>query len=216
MTKEQSNIRVGIVASTPLRQLGLSAILEEMPGVRTVALELDAAVYEEGLGMLVLDVRTPLDTVVYAVGRVLQQQPQSRILVLGEAVVIDEVQTIIAAGAKGFLAENASESEIKMAASVVLDGAIWGPRKVLARLIEEKRTAEVVEPEGVRFDAVLSERELEVLELLKHGRSNSEIAAVLGVEEATVKSHISKMMRKTHARSRLELTLRALEVANRS
>jgi len=199
-----------VVASTPLRLLGLAAILQKIRGVRVVELELDAAAYEAGLALLVLDLRTPIDTVLYAVARVLREQPASRILVVGEAVAMEEVQTIIAAGAKGFLPENASEDDIQMAAKVVLDGSIWGPRKVLARVIEENLADKAAAPKEDTVELLLSQRQREVLSLLKQGRSNTEIAATLGVEESTVKAHISKMMRKTHANSRLELTMRAI------
>jgi DNA-binding NarL/FixJ family response regulator len=215
MTNE-GEVRIGVVASTPLRLLGLAAILERIPGVRVVELELDAAAYEEGLGLLVLDLRTPMDTVLFAVGRVLRQQPASRILVLGHTAILEEVQTLIAAGAKGFLPENASEDEIRMAAEVVLDGSIWGPRKVLARLIEEKLAVESAAPEDGAFEVLFSQRQREVLSFLKHGRSNTEIAAALDVEESTVKAHISKMMRKAHANSRLELTMRAIAAGQSS
>lgn len=213
---DEQQIRVGVVGSTPLRLLGLTAILEEIRGVKAVDLELDAAAHEDGLSLLVLDLRTPIDTVLYAVARVLREQSEIRILVLCEAVEAEAVQTILAAGAKGFLSQNASEAEIKMAAQVVLDGSIWGPRKVLARLIEEKQAVEAVEPQEERVEVALSQREREVLSLLKQGRSNGEIATVLGTVETTVKSHVGKIMRKTRARSRLELALRAVGAAKES
>jgi DNA-binding NarL/FixJ family response regulator len=58
---------------------------------------------------------------------------------------------------------------------------------------------------------MLTDRERDVLHLLMNGRSNREIAAAMGVESATVKAHIGRMLRKTKANNRVELTLRAME-----
>jgi DNA-binding NarL/FixJ family response regulator len=100
-----------------------------------------------------------------------------------------------------------------MAMGVVLEGSIWGPRKVLARLIQANAAREA----AARLPPVeesLTEREMEVLNLLTNGRSNREIADVLGVEEATIKAHMGRMLHKTKASNRVELTLRTLEERN--
>ena len=96
-----------------------------------------------------------------------------------------------------------------MAVGVVLDGSIWAPRKVLAALIESTgngtggprdRTSEPIRK-------MLTDRERDVLQLLMNGRSNREIAAAMGIEPATVKAHLGRMLRKTKASNRVELTL---------
>ena len=58
---------------------------------------------------------------------------------------------------------------------------------------------------------MLTDRERDVLQLLMNGRSNREIAAAMGIEPATVKAHLGRMLRKTKATNRVELTLRAME-----
>jgi len=58
---------------------------------------------------------------------------------------------------------------------------------------------------------MITGREREVLHLLMNGRSNREIAAAMGIEQATVKAHLGRMLRKTRAKNRVELTLRAME-----
>jgi DNA-binding NarL/FixJ family response regulator len=200
-------VRIGVVSRTPLRLIGLAAILEDSLGCETIALELDAASDEESLDALLLDVNAPIDAILYIVGRLREEQPELKVLVMGAAMPMEEIQLLVGAGTKGFLLDSSVESEIKMAMEVVLDGSIWGPRKVLARLIEATARTAPLPP----VDASLTERELEVLNLLTSGRSNREIAAVLGVEEATVKAHMGRMLHKTHSSNRVELTLRALE-----
>jgi DNA-binding NarL/FixJ family response regulator len=203
-------LRIGVVATTPLRLMGLSAILEDALGVDTIPLELDAAYAEDGMDALLVDLDEPLETMLYIVARLRVQQPGLKILVMGSAMPMEDLQTLVGSGVKGFLLDDSGESEIRMAMEVVLDGSIWGPRKVLARLIEATQVLEAV----VRVAPVeesLTDREMEVLNLLTSGRSNREIAEVLGVEEATIKAHMGRMLHKTGSSNRVELTLRALD-----
>jgi DNA-binding NarL/FixJ family response regulator len=124
------------------------------------------------------------------------------------------VQAIIGAGAKGYLAETAGESEICMAMEVVLDGSIWAPRKVLARLIDAGGTAAGVLGGAAQADSIeqaMTPRELDVLHLLMDGRTNRDIGLAMGIDEVTVKAHLGRMLRKTRSTNRVELTLRAIE-----
>ena len=132
-------------------------------------------------------------------------------MVMGEMMLPEEVQAVIGAGAKGFVSETASVSEVVMAVEVVLDGSIWAPRKVLAALIESGGAPGQRDGVVVPIEPLLTERERDVLNLLMNGRSNREIAAAMGIEPATVKAHLGRMLRKTQATNRVELTLRAIE-----
>jgi DNA-binding NarL/FixJ family response regulator len=208
--------RVGVVAADPLRSIGLLAILEETVGVDAVRLNLAAAGEIEGLDTgfdaLLLDMRAPLDELSDMVGRIRRELPGMKVVVMGAQIDPEYVQAVIGAGANGYLAELAGESEIRMAMDVVLDGSIWAPRKVLARLIDAG---------GVSFGGsgsvsdsvvgVMTPRELEVLQLLMDGRTNRDIAAAMGIDEVTVKAHLGRMLRKTRSSNRVELTLRAIE-----
>ena len=228
MTSGSSRSCVGVVAADPLRSIGLLAILEETVGVGAVALRLSEA-YEtlglnesmtEGLVVeeageidaLLLDTRAPLDDLIESIARLRQDRPGLKIVVMGAQLDPSHVQAIIGAGAKGFIAETANEGEIRMAMDVVLDGSIWAPRKVLARLIDASSVGfggVALPPDSVV--GLMTPRELEVLNLLMEGRSNREIAAAMGIDEVTVKAHLGRMLRKTHSNNRVELTLRAIE-----
>jgi DNA-binding NarL/FixJ family response regulator len=134
---------------------------------------------------------------------------------MGSSLDPDFVQAVIGAGAKGYLAETAHEGEIRMAMEVVLDGSVWAPRKVLAKLIDAGAAgAAKMSNSNAANDSVvhkMTRRELDVLDLLLEGRSNREIAEALQIDEVTVKAHLGRMLRKTGSSNRVELTLRALE-----
>lgn len=204
---------IGVVASDPLRSLGLVSVLEEMPGVTAATVDLDTALRGEAFSAVLVHMHSPVEALMAAIGKMRKAKPGLKLIVMSESLLPDDVQAVIGAGAKGFVAETASVSEIVMAVEVVLDGSIWAPRKVLAALIESTggggkgRGDRAAEP----IRQMLTDRERDVLQLLMNGRSNREIAAAMGIEPATVKAHLGRMLRKTKATNRVELTLRAME-----
>jgi DNA-binding NarL/FixJ family response regulator len=211
MTSE-GRARIGLVASDPLRLVGMEAILSDLPGMEAVPLELDQIGSTPGLAVLILEARSGGDALTELIAKLRREHPQLRIVVVGEGLEPILIEQVIGAGAKGYLAETASEAEIRMALEVVLDGSVWAPRKVLAKLIEGGSPS--ASSSGAGADSIvkrMTAREREVLEHLMDGRSNRAIAEALGIDEATVKAHLGRMLRKTGAHNRVELTLRAIE-----
>ncbi len=207
-----ASARIGLVASDPLRLVGMEAILSDLPGMEAVPLELDQLGSASDLAVLILEARSGGDALHELVAKLRREHPQLRIVVVGEGLDPQVIEQVIGAGAKGYLAETASEPEIRMALEVVLDGSVWAPRKVLAKLIEGgSTTASSVTATGDGIEKRMTAREREVLEHLMDGRSNRAIAEALGIDEATVKAHLGRMLRKTGAHNRVELTLRAIE-----
>jgi DNA-binding NarL/FixJ family response regulator len=204
--------KVGVVAVDPLRSVGLLAILEDAAGVEAVPMQLSDSIDLDGIDALLLDSRAPIDEMCDLVTRLRRDRPKVKIVVMGALMEADHVQSVIGAGAKGYLPETASEGEIRMAMDVVLDGSIWAPRKVLARLIDAGGGAfSASSSDGTTVVGVMTPRELEVLHLLMDGRNNRDIASAMGIDEVTVKAHLGRMLRKTRSNNRVELTLRAIE-----
>ena len=212
MSTEAQPARIGVVASDPLRLLGMEAILSELPGMKPVPLELEQVASAGDLAVVIVEARIASEQIAEVVSRLRRDRPNLRIVVVGEGLDPRNIETVIGAGAKGYLAETASESEIRMALEVVLDGSVWAPRKVLAKLLETgTATAVATAAAADRIEHRMTAREREVLGLLMEGRSNRAIAEALGIDEATVKAHLGRMLRKTGAHNRVELTLRAIE-----
>jgi DNA-binding NarL/FixJ family response regulator len=203
--------RIGLVASDPLRLVGMEAILSDLPGMEAVPLELDQIGSTTGLAVLMLEARSGGDALPDLITRLRRDHPQLRIVVVGEGLDPLLIEAVIGAGAKGYLAETASEAEIRMALEVVLDGSVWAPRKVLAKLLEGGSSSSSSSAAADSIVKRMTAREREVLEHLMDGRSNRAIAEALGIDEATVKAHLGRMLRKTGAHNRVELTLRAIE-----
>ena len=207
--------QIGVVAADSLRSMGLVAILEESSGVEAYPLKHEEILGTQGLDLVLLDLQEPLDAILQTITRIRKDRPTLKPVVMGDPLTPEQIQAVIGAGAKGFLLRSAGVSEISMAIDIVLDGSIWAPRKVLARLVEAGTAgAESMVPPPAQqesIDHMITGREREVLHLLMNGRSNREIAAAMGIEQATVKAHLGRMLRKTRAKNRVELTLRAME-----
>jgi DNA-binding NarL/FixJ family response regulator len=97
---------------------------------------------------------------------------------------------------------------VRQAIDVVTSGSIWAPRRLLSKLVD--RLLKVPDSSLTSGNPHLTDRERQVLDLILLARSNREIARQLGIEERTVKAHVGRLMRKTGADNRIELTMRAL------
>ncbi len=230
--KTEGKTKIGVVAADSLRSMGLIAILEESGEVEVRSLRMEElfgqpsweqapdqaaeASPRQSLDLLLLDLQESLDAVLYSISRIRRARPGLKTVLMGDPLTPEQIQAVIGAGAKGFLLRTAGQKEIRMAVEIVLDGSIWAPRKVLARLVEAGTAAasgllRSLSPQQESIEEMVTDREREVLHLLMSGRSNREIAAAMGIEQATVKAHLGRMLRKTRAKNRVELTLRAVE-----
>jgi DNA-binding NarL/FixJ family response regulator len=197
------NERVGVVATDPLRVLGLRAIFSEAMPLEIVHLSVPGAMDECGLGLVLIDAECT-DHLFELIGTFRQVRPQIKLIVLGTRDDPEYIEKVIGAGAKGYLLLTAAEAEIRMAVEMVRDGSVWAPRKVLSRLLDAPRPSSA-KSSGVR--PKFTAREVEVLRLLATGQSNREIALALGIDEGTVKAHIGRLMRKVGVSNRIALTV---------
>ena len=198
--------RVGLIVGDPLRNLGLREILREHCQLTGISLSMPGALNSFEISLVVLDSET-IAEISAVLGTFRRQRPDIRIIVLGPPADMDFVQMMIGAGAKGYLPRDAKETEIHQCVEVVRDGSIWAPRKVLARLIE---SSESRQSSTQTADSKFTGREEQVLNLLVEGRPNRDIAVALGIDEGTVKAHISRLMRKVGVRNRTALTMNVL------
>ncbi len=202
---QQTN--VGVVAHDPLRVAGLQSILESCPGVISRAMRFEEAIAADDLGVVLLD-SACVGNLPEALMRFRRERHAARVIVLGDGLSTRQVQSIIAAGAKGFLSGSADEDEIRNAMRVVLEGSVWAEAQVLARLIE---AGGVTSPPGeATFSDRMTLREREVLRLLMDGQTNRQIAETMGIEPVTVKAHLGRMLRKARVKNRIELTVKAM------
>jgi DNA-binding NarL/FixJ family response regulator len=194
--------RVGVVATDPLRVLGLKAIFSEALQLEIVHLSVPGALDDAHLALVLIDAEcTPHLHELISTFR--QGRPLLKLIVLGNETSPEYIERVIGAGAKGYLALTSTEAEIRMAIDMVRDGSVWAPRKVLSRLLDNQRNTARSLANPPKF----TPRELEVLTLLRAGQPNRDIARALGIDEGTVKAHIGRLMRKVGVNNRIALTI---------
>jgi len=208
-------IRLGLLADEPIRLQGLASVLEKHPGVASTELVpvvggLDELLSTSSIEYLVVDLNSS-SIGMETLETIRRKRPDLRFIVIGpegdEKLVIDS----IIAGARAYLDLRASPETVRMAIDVVTSGSIWAPRRLLSKLID--RLLQAPNPSLATPAIHLTDREGEVLELILLARSNREIAHKLGIEERTVKAHVGRLMRKTGAGNRVELSIRAISLS---
>lgn len=146
-------------------------------------------------------------------GRSRRRAPQPGIESIGELVrqVRETGLPVIRAGASGFLLKDVTPAQLLEAIRVVAAGEALLAPSVTRRLLERFATTLPAGDSSGEALAQLTARETEVLRLVAGGRSNAEIASDLVVSEATVKTHISSVLRKLGLRDRVQAVIVAYE-----
>jgi DNA-binding NarL/FixJ family response regulator len=137
-----------------------------------------------------------------------RRRPGIRLIVIGPEGNEKLILQSIMAGARAYLDLKAGPQVVRQAVEAVTSGSIWAPRRLLSQLID--RLLGASDTSLTNAAPHLTDREREVLELILMACSNREIARQLGIEERTVQGHVGRLMRKTGANNRLDLSMRAL------
>jgi len=213
-----SPIRVFLVDDQQMVRAGFRMLVDSQPDLTVVGEAGDGAEALERIAVtacdvVLMDVRMPrVDGVVAT--RELQAHPDAPAVIVLTTFDLDEYAfAAIKAGAAAFLLKDAAPPDLLGAIRSVHAGDSVVAPSTTRRLLEHF-AATLPDPSDTDEDnrlSVLTEREREVLELVGRGRSNQEIAQDLVVAEATVKTHISRLLAKTGSRDRVQLVVLAYE-----
>jgi DNA-binding NarL/FixJ family response regulator len=213
-------VSVLLTDDQPLLRRGFRMILEAEGDITVVA---EAGSGEEAVTLagrhapdvVLMDIRMPGTDGIEATRRITAADAQVRVLVLTTFDLDEYAFGALRAGASGFLLKDVRPAELVAAIRTVAAGdAVISPR-VTRRLLEEY--AQVLplsnRQRAERFPqlAALTEREREVLIAVAQGLSNAEIAVALYVSEATVKSHVGRILAKLGLRDRVQVVVLAYE-----
>ncbi|MCW2903032.1 MAG: response regulator transcription factor [Streptosporangiaceae bacterium] len=194
---------------------GLRLILEtrglEVVGEAANGREAVEATRRTAPDVVLMDIRMPVLDGIMATGEVVRVRPATRVLVLTTYDLDEYVYGALRAGAAGFLLKATPPDRLVDGIAIVAAGDALLAPTLTRRLIEEhiRRPPPTV---GVPPEVqVLTEREREVLVLIARGLSNTEIAERLFVSEATVKTHVNRIMGKLALRGRAQAVVLAYE-----
>ena len=211
-------IRILLVDDQRLMREGLRILLELEPDLEiageaengTAALAAYEALQPD---VVLMDVRMPGMDGVEATWRLRERWPDARVIILTTFDDDEYVFEGLRAGALGYLLKDVSGHDLAEAVrTVAAGGALIQPsvaRKVVA---EFARVAAPARPVEAGLAEPLSDRELEILELLALGLSNREIAQRLSLAPGTVKNYVTAILQKLGARDRTHAAIRAREL----
>lgn len=209
-------IRVALVDDQDLIRGGLRAILESAPDIEVVAEAGDgagavAAATRGAADVVLMDVQMPGVDGIAATRAVLAARPRCRVLVLTMFDLDEYVFGALRAGASGFLLKTTPPAELAAAVRACHRGDLLFAPTVTRRLVETYvRRAPPTGEVPDRLHA-LTPRELDVLREVARGLSNAEIAARLYLGEATVKTHVTRVLAKLGLRDRVQAVVVAYE-----
>jgi DNA-binding NarL/FixJ family response regulator len=211
-------VRVVLADDEQLLRVGFRMILDAHTDFDVVAEagnghEAVAAAAAHRPDVIVMDVRMPELDGIAATETIAREYPEVRVLILTTFDLDEYAFAGLRAGASGFLLKNVPPDELVAAIRTVAAGdAVVAPR-VTRRLLDTFAQRMPTATQAIRDERLtrLTDREREVLQALALGQSNQEIAASLFLSEATVKSHISRILTKFGLRDRVQAVIFAYE-----
>ena len=198
------SIRLLLVDDHSVVRMGLAAVLSLEDSLRVVAEAEDGAhalekYRTENPDVVLMDVRMPGMGGLEALLRLRTEWPSAKVLMLTTSDLGEDIQQAIEAGACGYLHKSVTRDELVAAIFQVYAGGRYLPADMKRRLDQlEKRSH-------------LSGRELEVLDYIRRGLTNRDIAVALSLSENTIKSHVKAILQKLESADRAEAVARGFE-----
>jgi DNA-binding NarL/FixJ family response regulator len=213
-------LRVLVVDDQALIRAGFSLILSSEPDIEVVGeaengLQAIDLATELEPDVVLMDIRMPVMDGITATKAVCQGRESDagspRVLILTTFDLDDHVYDALRAGASGFLLKDTPPAELVSAVRVVASGDALLAPSVTRRLIDEFGKSSGPRPQEHVGVSSLTERELEVLQHVARGLSNTEIADALYVSDTTIKTHVSHILTKLELRDRVQAVVVAYE-----
>jgi DNA-binding NarL/FixJ family response regulator len=204
VTAVPSNIRILLVDDHPVVRAGLASMLSTIPGLTVCGAacsgeEAVQLIVSEHPDVLLLDLRMPGMTGIELLKALRTQRFPPKAIVLTSYESDEEIYRAIEAGAQGYLLKSTPQAEIVAAIQTVHGGKHHIPPRIAARLAERM----------VR--STLTQRELEILEMVVRGLTNKQIGHALQISENTARNHINSIIRKLDVSGRTEAATAAIQ-----
>jgi len=215
-------IRVLIVDDHTVVRQGLRTFLELQSDASWLPIEVvgeasngaEASEYTRKLqpDIVLLDLVMPVMDGIEATKKITQNSPQTKVIILTSFGEQEKVIPAIRAGAKGYLLKDIAPDDLVKAVRLTYSGQVQlhpeVAKNLMTAIVEEEVGTTQTQAHGL---GELTEREIEVLQLIANGLSNHKIAEKLVISEKTVKSHVSSILSKLHLEDRTQAAIYALK-----
>jgi two-component system NarL family response regulator len=199
-----NKIRIIVVDDQSVVRQGFVALINTVSDMEVVAEGING---EQAIDLyrqhkpdvMLIDLRMPVIGGVEAITKIREEFPEARLIVVTTYDGDEDIYRSLQAGAKGYLLKDMFFEELEAAIRSVHAGSRRIPAVIAERLAERMS------------GSALTDRELEVLELIVKGQSNKEIGKSLKISEATVKSHINSLLSKLGVTDRTQAATTALQ-----
>lgn len=217
---------IAIIDDHQLFREGFKRILEIEKSFQVIAegvdgIEVASIEKEYKPDVFIIDISMPLMNGLEATRRLIENNPNTKVMILSISEDEHYVTEALQSGAIGYLLKEMSASELIDAVHLVAEGGSYLHPKVINNILNEyRKLAEKHLREDEAFEQslklcrplhLLTNRECEVLQLLTDGKSNSQIGEVLFISEKTVRSHVSRILQKVKVNDRTEAVIHAIK-----
>jgi NarL family two-component system response regulator LiaR len=208
---EPPPIQVLIVDDHAMVRRGMKILLEQFPGIQVVGEAANGLQSVEMVSRLqpdviLMDLVMPVMDGIEAIQRIIAVHPDQRIIVLTASLDREYFVRAIQAGAQGYFVKDLDAEELVRAIRNVHQGRPAFDSRFIWEIIHKAR----IENISGRLPGQLSVKELAILRMLSHGMTDQEIAHELFVTEVTVRTHISRIIRKLRLENRVQAVLYSL------
>ena len=212
-------VKILIADDQVLLSRALATILGSQPDLEVVATVHDGQAAVDTLGhtpvdLVLMDVRMPKLDGVAALKKIRARPNPPKIVMLTTFNVPDTVKAALTVGANGFLLKDADPETLIESVRTVAAGQTVLAADVVGHILPGALTvaADTLPSHVQQGLSLLTPREMEVLHAIGEGKTNAEIAAELVISATTVKTHVSNLLAKVHARDRVALAIIARKV----
>lgn len=144
--------------------------------------------------IVIMDISMPELNGIEAAGRIIEECPSARVIILSMHSTVEHIYRSLKAGARGYLLKESAGTEVVAAVRAVYKGTRYLSQKISDRIVDEYLSAR--EPKTGNPIERLTQREREVLQLVTEGRSSAEIAGIMFLSPKTIETYRSRLMHK--------------------
>jgi len=210
------NIKILIVDDHPMMGEALITALEDEPGIQVIGeanngIEALRLADELEPDVILMDLLMPGMDGLEAINKLQESHPQIKIMVVSSLEDEEKILAAVQGGAFGYFPKTAPRSYLLEAINKIADGVPYLPAGIAAKLFKSLRDMKTPSPGRSAIDEPLTSRQEEVLVLIGEGRSDAEIGEILHLTEATVRSHVHRIIQRLGVENRAQ----AVAYANR-